>query len=357
MADPFERILIIRLSALGDVIHVLPALEALRRVFPAASFSWVTEELSAPLLKGHPYLEKVWVLPRKTWQNRIHSSKGLLKVAKEAASFFRDLRKEGYDLALDFQGNLRGAVVARLSAAPVTMGFHKKNTLEGSHLLHRRHCPYSPPLVHRVERNLQIPRAFGFNGTDPGPVLPSFAEEREKARSFLSSLQRPVILCHPGVSPFGAFKAWTEEGFAAFASMAVRKFGANVVFSWSPREKEEAERIAGKAGKGAFLAPPCPSVADMAGLIAEVDLLVAPDTGILHLADALGTPVVALFGPKDPRIYGPRYAQRKVVRSNVPCSPCEKRSCKERTCMLRITPEMVLEGVGELLGKKGHGGS
>jgi len=347
--------LIVRLSALGDVVHVLPALGALRDRFPAARFWWITEELSAPLLCGHPYLEGVYVLPRKSWERRLKKPASMVRVVREALSFFRVLRSMRFSLALDFQGNLRGALVSRLSGAPITCGFNKQDTLEASHLLHRMHALPAPPRCHRVERNLQIPRSLGYKGLDPGPVLPDFKKNGSQ-EAFLCGLKRPVIACHPWVSAFGAFKAWTEEGFARFAASAVRAFGGSVIFTWAPSEKEAAERIVSSAGQGVFLAPKCESIGRLAALLQGVDLLVAPDTGVLHIADALRVPVVALFGPKDPAVYGPRYAPRRIVRSSVSCSPCTKRSCDHRTCMISITPEMVLEAASELLGTT-HGRS
>ncbi len=355
-----DRVLIVRLSALGDVLHVLPALTALGQLLPRASFSWITEELSAPLLEGHPDLDRVWPLPRKAWQRRLKQPTRAISVVRDAVGFFRKLRRERPAVAMDFQANLRGSVVARLSGASLTVGFHPRDCREGSHLLHTVTVRPTEPGAHRVERNLGIPRHFGFNGHDPGPRLPSFTAQRERARAFLGTGPRPALLFHPGVSAFGAFKAWTEEGFASLADEAVRAFGAQVVVSWGPGEIELVNRIiqrATSARPGALpirRAPPCSTIADAAGLIAEADLVVAPDTGVLHVADALGTPVVALFGPKDPAVYGPRHAPRRIVRSGAPCSPCTRRECTHRTCMRSITVAMVLEAAGELLGETIH---
>ncbi|HAK94324.1 MAG TPA: hypothetical protein DCM87_04810 [Planctomycetes bacterium] len=350
-----EKILIVRLSAFGDVLHVLPALSALRETLPRARFDWATESLSAPILQGHPLLGRVWDLPRKTWQRRLRHPVRLLGAAREGVRFFRALRAERYALAIDFQANLRGAAVARLSGAAATLGFDRTNVKERSHLLHSFAAPAVPRGAHRVERNLALARALGFDGPAPPPRLPDFDAETRWARERLGAAPGPVFLFHAGVSAFGAFKSWTEEGFAELARRAAPAFSARVLFSWGPGERDLAERLAARAGRGAAIAPECPSLRHAAGLLRAANLLVAPDTGVLHLADALGVPVVGLFGPKDPAVYGPRNAPRRCVRSDAPCSPCEKRTCDDRRCMRAITPDMVMAAIEELRGDIAHG--
>ncbi len=350
-----EKILIVRLSAFGDVLHVLPALSALHEVLPRARFDWAVESLSAPVLEGHPLLGRVWNLPRKAWQRRLRSPARLLGAAREGVRFFRTLRAERYALALDFQANLRGAVVARLSGAARTMGFDRTNVKERSHFLHSFTAPPVPPAAHRVERNLAFARALGFVGPAPPPRLPDFETETRWARERLGAAPGPVFVFHPGVSSFGTFKGWTEEGFAELARRAAPAFNARVVFSWGPGERDLAQRIATRAACSAAVAPECPSLRHVAGLLRAASLLVAPDTGVLHLADALGVPVVGLFGPKDPAVYGPRNAPRRCVRSDAPCSPCEKRTCDDRRCMRSITPDMVMAAIEELRGDMIHG--
>jgi ADP-heptose:LPS heptosyltransferase len=276
-------------------------------------------------------------------------------VAREAVRFFRELRRERFGAALDFQANLRGAIVARLSGAGFTVGFDRTDAREGSYRLHTLLAPPAAAGAHRVERNLGVPRCLGFSDADPAPRLPDFEAPRARARAFFGASDgRPVLLLHPGVSAFGEFKAWTEDGFAELARSAVERLGARVVFTWAPSDLALVQRIAARAACGARLAPACPTVADLAGFVAEASVVVAPDTGVLPVADALGTPLVGLFGPKDPAIYGPRYAPRRIVRSGVDCSPCPRRTCDHRTCMVSITPAMVFEAVASLLGDQ-HG--
>ena len=350
-----EKVLIVRLSAFGDVLHVLPALSALREALPRARVDWVAESLSAPVLEGHPLLTRVWHLPRKAWQKKLASPVALLGVAREGFRFFKALRAERYALALDFQANLRGALVARLSGAAKTAGFDRVNVKERSHLLHSFTAAPVARDAHRVERNLALARLLGYTGDAPAPRLSDFAEETRWAAAELRMTSAPVFLFHPGVSAFGAFKAWTEDGFAELARRAAGAFGARVLFSWGPGERESAARIAVLAGGNAALAPECPTLRHVAGLVRNARVLVAPDTGILHLADALGVPVVGLFGPKDPAVYGPRHAPRRCVRSNEPCSPCELRRCEHRRCMRSITPDMVMAALEDLRGDIVHG--
>jgi lipopolysaccharide heptosyltransferase I len=355
LARNAEKILIVRLSAFGDVLHALPALSALREALPRARFDWVAESLSAPVLEGHPLLARVWHLPRKAWQKKLGSPVALFGVARESFRFFKALRAERFALALDFQANLRGALVARMSGAAKTVGFDRANSIERSHLLHSFTAPPVALAAHRIERNLAIACFLGYAGAAPAPRLPDFTEETRWAAAQLGATSGPLFLFHPGVSAFGAFKAWTEEGFAELSRRAIAAFGARVVFSWGPGERELAARIAAHAGGNATLAPACPTLRHVAGLVRNANALVAPDTGILHLADALGVPIVGLFGPKDPAVYGPRHAPRRCVRSNEPCSPCDKRECAHKRCMTAITPAMVMAALEELRGGILHG--
>ena len=350
-----EKILIVRLSAFGDVLHVLPALSALRAALPRARFDWATESLSAPIIQGHPFLGRVWDLPRKAWQRRLRNPVRLFGAAREGVRFFKALRAERYGLAIDFQANLRGAAVARLSGAAATLGFAPSNVKERSHRLHGFTAPPVPPGAHRVERNLALARALGLDGPAPPPRLPDLDAETRWARERLGPAPGPVFIFHAGVSAFGALKRWTEEGFAELARRAAPAFNARVLFSWGPGEQALAARLAARAGGETAMAPECPSLRHAAGLLRAANLLVAPDTGMLHLADALGLPVVGLFGPKDPAVYGPRNAPRRCVRSGVSCSPCEKRTCDHRRCMLEITPDMVMAAIEELRGDITHG--
>ncbi len=355
----YPSILIVRLSAFGDVIHTLPALDALRTLFPRGRISWITEELSGSVLAGHPDLADVWMLPRKTWQKQLLKPANCMSTLAQAAGFFKTLRRERFSLAIDFQGNLRSSIVAKLSGAKEILGYHRENCREYSHLFYTRSAPPLPKHLHRIERNLHLPRVLGFNGTRPVPRLAALEAERKQARAALKEKRRPVLLFHPGVSAFGAFKSWTEEGFARLAESAVTELQAEVLFSASGGHHELVERILGKtAGRlrdRLHKAPSCSTLREMAGLVAEVDLVVAPDTGILQLADTLKTPIVGLFGPKDPAIYRPVYAPCTIVTSDVPCRPCGRRSCSHRSCMLKITPEMVFEAVDKQLKETFHG--
>jgi len=342
------KVLFLRLSAFGDVLHTLPAVNAFKKWRPGWVCHFLAEELSAPVLEGHPQLERVFCLRRKSWVRTLRQAR-LRRFCQEARQLFRELRQETYDLVLDFQANLRGAVVAFLAGGKRTVGFNRRNAKEGSWLLGRECIPPLRRDIPRVERNLALLRYLGWEGEDPGPVLPEFGRETEQAEEFLAQAGRPRFLFHPGVSRFGAFKAWTEEGFAELGRLLLDRIGGSVIISWGPGEKELAERIRQKSPREVLLGPQTRSLRDAAGLILACDLVIAPDTGILHLADALGRPLVGLFGPKDPRIYGPRYARRRIVRAGVACSPCEKRSCDDRSCMLQIKAEQVFSAVKELL--------
>ena len=168
--DPpsLQRILIVRLGALGDVVHVLPALGALRRALPGARIHWAVETAAASLLEGHPDLEAVHVIPRKEWSASLLRPACWADLLKSAEGVFRRLRAPGFDAALDFQGNLRSAVVSVLSGAPVRIGFGKGANKENSHLVYT-HRVVPPPGLHKAEKNLRLLQVLSVDGSSPPP--------------------------------------------------------------------------------------------------------------------------------------------------------------------------------------------
>ncbi|MGH0031794.1 MAG: glycosyltransferase family 9 protein, partial [Myxococcota bacterium] len=196
----------------------------------------------------------------------------------------------------------------------------------------------------KAHRNLELLRPLDIDGSDARPriVVPEAA--RAFARASLPEAGRRVAL-HPGVSGFGAIKQWAPERFAALARVLHGERGATSLVTWGPGERELAESVVAASGDAAVLAPETRSLMDLAALYETCEVVVGGDTGPLHLAAALGIPVVGLYGPKDPAVYGPldgrSGAPATTVWKQVHCSPCRLRRCPNVICMPAIEVEDV----------------
>ena len=348
-----QRILIVRLSALGDVVHVLPLLDVLRRARPEAHIGWLVEEKAASLLEGHPQLDRVWVAPRQELQ-RLWGEGRYAAASRRLLAAVRELRAARYDLTLDVQCNLRSAAWAFASGARRRIGFAPPYTKEKAHWLttDRVQAPVGGQL--KALRNLELLAALGIAADQPRAVLSIPDAARREAASLRSRLgSQPVVALHPGVSGFGDFKRWPAARFAALARRLRERCSARSLVTWGPGERTLADSVVADSDGAAVLAPATGSLLELGACYQACDALVAGDTGPLHLAAALGVPVVGLYGSKDPAIYGPwngRTGQpAAVVWKRVHCSPCRLRRCDDIICMPAIQVDDVLDQLRGLL--------
>lgn len=355
------RILLVRLSAVGDVLHALPVLSALRDRWPAAHLAWAVEDRAASLLEDRGELNRVIVFPRRALSA---AAKRSPRAGWRALrGFLAGLRGAGpFDAALDLQGNLKSGLVVRASGATLRVGPGRRHGREGNHLFLTRRVEVPPSARHRVERNLAL--ASGLVGekltwSDPG--FPRGARAVSAADEILAAAGRPAsggyVLVHPGTSGFGRFKRWPAERFGAFVRRLVDD-GHDVVATAGPGEEDLVREVLAASGTQAALLVP-PDLPTLAEIQARARLVVAPDTGPLHLAALTGVPVLGLFGPKDPEVYGP-YGRRRdgtvgpldvITRDDVGCRPCTRRRCDLPLCMTTMNPDDVLQRARALLAR------
>jgi lipopolysaccharide heptosyltransferase I len=346
-----RRIAIVRLSALGDVINTLPALTALRCARPQAHIGWIVETASAGLLEGHPMLDELVVLDRKAWAARLKRLRGVPRVMGEAREFSAKLRAGGFDAAIDFQGNFRSGVVSLLSGAPLRVGLARKDGKELNHLFTTRHVALPDRPVHRVERGLLLLEALGVATDEAAPVVPASDADRQRIDALVAERRlepNGFAVIHSGTSRFGSYKKWPGARWAVVATRLAQELGLRVVLTRGPDGADEAEAVAGEAAPEAMVSPLL-SLRELGELFRRCRLFLSPDTGPMHLASAVGAPVVALFGPKDPQVYGPYFSPSAIVEKEMACRPCRKRSCDDPRCMLAITPDDVMRGASRLI--------
>ncbi len=293
------RILAIRFGALGDVLRTLPAVRLVRRGLPGSRIAWAVDDRWAAVLQGHPDIDEVIEFPRAEWKRT--RRRALL-------DWRRRLRDLAADLVLDFHGNLRSGLSGWLSGAPVRVGYAGHQQKEGNRCFTTHRVPAGDRRSSRIERNLALVRALGLPDSPlPDGGLPLTEPTRERAArertALLGGADRAYAVVAPGVSRRQAYKRPpTSLLLAAISAAAAR--GVRSIVAWGPGEEEDARNVAREAGGNATLAPPT-DLDLLAALLEEARMLVSGDTGPLHLACAVGCPVLALYGPTDPAVNSP----------------------------------------------------
>ncbi len=347
-----KNILIIRLSAIGDVINVLPALRLLRSNFPDSKITWLVEDRASEILRDHPDVDEVIIYPRKKWQSGILKVNKSLNIISESLSFYKKLRRDHYDLVLDFQGNLKSAVMNMITGSGNRLGFGKGYCKEFNYLSTQHHAYPIGKKIHRIEKNLSLVKELDIETRFLQPELPVTKEDEEYISRFISKNSDPslpFIIMHPGTSKFGSFKQWPPQSYTSLADMILDKYKANVILTWGPGEIDTVSEIIKSMKHNALPACETKSIKQLTALIKRATLFIGGDTGPLHIASIMGIPVVGIYGPKDPSIYGPYDDKAIVIKKDVPCSPCKKRTCGDPICMSSILPEDVFRGVEKFL--------
>ncbi len=326
------KALIVRLSSVGDVVHTLPALHALKGA--GWDVGWLVEEAAAELLEGHPLLTHVVRVPRARVLR--------LGVARRA---LRALREQAYDVALDFQGLWKSALWARMVGVPRILGYAAPWRREpGSSFLVTEQVDMPQDVVHVIDKNLTLLRTLSIEavGLRCFP-LPPLGERARQVESRLAELDLgPFVILNPGGSWLS--KLWPPDRFGTVAR-ALRERGLASLVTFGPGEESLAERVVAASDGAARRCFPT-SLLELAELARHARVVVAADTGPMQLACAVGAPVVALFGPTDPLRNGPFSPQDGVVRRTPLCSPCHKRRCPTHDGVMRaIQPEEVIRAV------------
>jgi heptosyltransferase I len=348
------KILIVKLSAIGDVLHTLPALCALRRHWPAARIDWVVEAAAADLVNGHPDLDRVIVSRRKAWVRDLKDRVRRAGALAEIRRFIVELRQTRYDLVLDFQALLKSALVVALARGRRKVGFGRglEHMEHSYHVLTERIPPPSME-VHALARNLMMVRALGVPVSEVAYHLPVTDADRTAVEKMLKEIGidggRSLIAINP-VAQWPT-KLWPEERFALLADRLLERDDVSVLFTGGSGDRPVVERILGAMKRPALDLTGRTSLKQLAALYQRARLVVSTDTGPMHLAAAVGTPVVALFGPTAPWRTGPFGPGHRIVRAPVHCAPCFKRDCDIGGCMDRISVDRVMAAVERTLSR------
>jgi len=329
------RILLVRTSALGDVVQALPVLTALRELHPDAEIGWAVDEAFAPLLEGHAHLDRVLSIPLRRVRRAGGRRPGDLLRALAA------IRRFGADVAIDLMGNHKGASLARVSGARRRIGPAAGERRERSSAWWATETVTGLP-PHAVDRMLRL---AGPLGVDPETARfdgGAFACGRELARP----LAEDYVYVHPGAA--WGNKRYPPVSWGAVAA-ALAAAGRTVVVGSGPGEEALAESVV-RASGGVARALDAPDLPHLVALVRSAALVASGDTGAAHLAVALDRPVVAVHGPTDPARHGPWRRPRAIVENRLPCSYCHRRMDDAKTCLRSIPPREIASRILAQLG-------
>ncbi len=304
-----ESILIVKLGSIGDVVHTLPVLNALRSGLPDTRIGWVVERTSAGLLEGHSSLDELIVFERDRERP--------LATIQAFAEVVGRLRRANYEMSLDIHGNIRSGLMSFLSGAPRRLGFtggssriEPLNTLFSNRRVPEGNRP------HIIERNLSFVSALGLNGGEISFRLPVNETSRGKARNFLASrkiLGRLIIL-HPGSEQ--PAKRWAPENYSSLIDAIGEDFkDMAIILTGGEREHGLLRKILSMSRLSPVIAD-CLGISELAALLEGASLVIASDTGPLHIASALGRKVIGLYGPTEPGRNGPYGSGSVVIRKS-----------------------------------------
>ncbi len=325
-----KRILVIKLSSLGDIAHALPAVRALKERTGAA-VDWVVQPEYAPLLVLCPDVDRLIEFPRRNWR-------------RGWGAFWRELRRERYDWVVDFQGLFKSALAARLARGARRTG--PAWAREGSPWVYDVRPARKPgPRRHAVEELMDIVEMVAPGG-DPAPPAPRL----NVAECLPDGRPGPQV----GLAPFSRWrtKDWPLEHFAELGRRLISEMGCRILIVGGAGDEAAGARLAAEIGDAARNLCGQTDLPGLCSRLKSLDLLVTVDSGPMHWADAMGVPLVAVFGATDPDRTGP-YRQREwvVVREGLPCRPCHSRTCArgDLACLQTLDVETVLRAALERL--------
>jgi heptosyltransferase-1 len=348
MEDRTFHILIIKLSAIGDVVHSLPLLEVLRERFPHAIIDWLVEEDASGIVEGHALIDGLLIFPRKSWLRRFAGKGGGISVGRETARFIRELRSRRYDIVIDLQGLLKSGILTFLARGKRKIALN--NGREGSGLFVHERVVVPDPEMHALERYLCIGRYLGVENPSWDGSIPVYENDKAYVDSLLGRLGTDRTLV--AVNPMAKWetKLWDSSRFALLADLINEQLAATVIFTGSASDRLPIGAIQSEMKTEALNLAGRTTLKQLAYLYQRCTVVISTDTGPMHIAAAMRSPiVVGLFGPTSPLRTGPYGEGQRVVRAGVACSPCFKKRCDDRQCMRQITVDMVYEAVKETL--------
>jgi len=335
-----NRILIIQLRRIGDVLMCTPALRALRKKFPDSYVAFLTEKESASVLSENPYLDELIVWDKKKYSNTFYSVKKILQ-----------LRKKSFDTVIDFFGNPRSAWASFLSGAKYRIGYH----LKGRGIFYNLKVSTDQTPKYAAQSRLDVLQMLGVEGKDVDLDFVPSQKSEEFAKRFFEEKNVESKDFVISVSPTSRrhFNRWFLERYAQLGDWLVDLYNAKIVLVWGPGEKPVVEKLSSLMKKEPIISAPTPTLQELGAILKRCDLHIGNDNGTKHIAVAAGLPTLSIYGPHSEVSWTfPDPNRHKWVKKKVDCPECEKikHSCKELKCLDEISVGDVKEKFLELLG-------
>ncbi len=337
-----QNILIIKLRHIGDVLLSTPVLRGLREAYPDAQLTMLVNRGTEGVLANNPDVNEVLCLEKGSWSAQL--------------KFVQMLRRRAFDGVIDLTDGDRSAVISLATGAPVRIGFNAEHRWRG--LLYSKVAKPRPVDQHRVEYDLCSLRALEL---DPKPGVPTVAVSPAEEQVVEKWLQENglreedsplLVLLQPGARY--SLKVWPPERFAQLADRLAERFRCRILLGGDQREREVAEQVARKSHCAPIVVAGKFSLLQFASLMRHCALFVGNDGGAMHIAAAVGTPVVALFGPTYPQRWGPRGESTQVIYKGLDCRACYHPTCLrgDDSCMQQITVDEVFVAASRMLEQK-----
>jgi heptosyltransferase I len=375
----FSKILLIKLSAVGDVVHTFPFLNRLRRRYPAARIDWVLKPAIAELVRHHPAIDNVLLYPHQASSHRRQSGWPALAAGSRLLA---ELRSAHYQLVIDLHGQLRTAILARATGAPHRIGFDRpraqiwrgserkipslarkhawQGAREGSWLAYTHRLSIPTLDMHAVDRYLRFGSMLGLaeDGVDFSFAIPDRSAARADRllrEQFIDIADSRLAIVAPGT--IWETKHWSAEGFAQVARHLIGK-NLTVVLIGSNGERAVCQQVA-NAAPGAVNLAGLTTLSELAAIIRRATICITNDSGPMHLAVALNRPVISIFGPTDSLWIGPYRRSESVLSAALACSPCYlrwlSRCPHHHACMRRVSAQAVIERIETTLASEDGG--
>jgi len=337
--------LLIKLSSLGDVVHCFPILRAIKKHNPESHISWLIDDRFLELAQCSSAVDDLFLFYRDRWARPTR----LFQTIGDCLDLRKKMKESKFDVAIDLQGLLRSGMVGWFSGARRRIGF--PNGREGSRFFYNTSLPVPEGDVHAIDRYLSVLEhlEIPYDGTvDYGIELPQEAQEKVDLAWPKNNEKELWVTINPNAR--WSSKRWPEEKFARLAYEVIERTGSRVFFIGTGKDRMRVARIRMKTEKLTGDLTGRLSIPELFAFLGRTDLLITNDSGPMHMAAAIGTPVVAIFGPTNPSRTGPYSENHRIVRKDIECSPCYFRKCPiGHNCMKELEPEEVLEQVVDFL--------
>lgn len=343
MINGVPRILIVRLSAIGDVVRVLPALHALRDRYPNAQLDWAVEPKSLDIISGHPALDQCLVFERTPGTK--------LEALRNFRRFCSQVRDSRYDVVVDFHGILKSGLIVRASKAPNRYGFAPPRSRELSHLFTNHRVALLSGRMNRIEENLELCKMLDARSPHLEVTIHVPDDVQEEVEEYLhqtfDSGKKIVVIHAPVDRPE---KQWPLEYFAELADLLLADGRYEVLLTWGPGQRDVAEAVRNLTRRQPEVAPETPTIKHYAWMVQGAALFFGGDTGPMHIASAMGAPVVAVFGGSDPVKHAPFRQPSQALYAGPEPPPKTIDLPTAQAALRNITPETAYDACIRLAG-------